>query len=149
MRNRLPMGVAVMLLTIVAGGARAVLAAEHNHLAELAARQGLRDEVCFAMADGQISRLERYIILSDAKRVLKPEEFASFQQILDQLSPPPAVRRSMKVANAKAANMKVAQKKSPAKTQPKASAVAESSPTPTIPTDVILPDRVVLTGGVR
>jgi hypothetical protein len=158
MRSRLPLGIAAVLLTIMAVGTQVATALEPGRLTALAARQELRDEICVAMSDGQIGPLERSIILSDAKRILKPEEFEGFKQALNRASPPkpssvksPAqmARKGTKVAQkgGKGAqkSTKVAQKKgtSPAKQGPVAQ--ADSSPGLTIPADVMRPDHVALT----
>jgi hypothetical protein len=156
MRSRLRWGIASLsLMTILAGGVTVAAAQGPGHLAALAARQKLRDEVCVAMSDGHISRIERYLILGDAKKILKSEEYAGFKQSLDRLSPPmPApTRYPTQVAQRKPAstaqrNPSRLAKSSPA-AQRKSSPVGKLSVTPTIPADVILPDRVVLTSAIR
>jgi len=174
MRNRLFLGIAAVLMTILAGrtqvapagefdslmtltaagGITTVTAQGPGRLAALSARQQLRDEVCIAMADGRISRLERFFILTDARRILKPEEYASFKQSLDRLAPPPppvVKKQPATAAKKQPATMahKDATKKSTPAAPQKPSPVATMSSTPTIPTDVVLPDRVVLTSGMR
>ena len=55
------------------------------------------------MADGQISRAERHMILADAKNILKPEEYDGFKRALNRLSPPnyTAAKHPTKVAQKK------------------------------------------------
>ncbi len=79
-----------------------VMGWKQGSMASFTARQDLRDEVCIAMSDGQMSRAERFQILSDAQAVLSAEEFAGFKQALDRYTPaPPAVaKRSMKAQQA-------------------------------------------------
>jgi hypothetical protein len=59
-----------------------------SRLGQLSTRQQLRDRVCIAKADGQISRWERARLLADAKGILKPEEYLAFKESLDRLTPP-------------------------------------------------------------
>lgn len=138
---RLPMGIVAMLLTIMASGARVATAWEPSRLQALMARQDLRDEVCIAMADGHISRAERYAILADAKNILKPEEYEGFKQTLNRLSPPKSTAAKHPT--------KVAQKKqSPTMAQHQAPPMADPSLAPTIAAEVVVPDWVASTGGV-
>jgi hypothetical protein len=159
MQSRLPLGIATVLLTIVAVGAQAAAALEPGRLTALAARHELRDEICLAMSDGQIGPIERSIIVSDAKRILSPEEFEGFARAMNRVSPPksssakrPAqmAQKSTKVAHkgSKAApkSTKVVQKKAPSAVQQAAAALDGSSPTLTIPASVILPDNVASSG---
>jgi hypothetical protein len=180
MRNRLPLGITLVLMTILVAGVRTAPAWESENLlnltvagsvtevtaqgpgrlAALSARQQLRDEVCIAMADGRISRLERFLILADGKRILKPEEYAGFRESLERLSPPAPVltKQPVKIAQKKPAP---AMKHKPpvAKVSPAPRPMAKVSPAPrptakvsttlTIPSEVLLPDRVVLTSAIR
>jgi hypothetical protein len=92
MRLRSGLGAAFLLITLA--GASQVsnqsVAAEttSNHLQSLAARQDLFDKVCYAKADGSISRSERQKILADAKKTLSPNEYVKFKTSLDRFSPP-------------------------------------------------------------
>ncbi len=92
MRNRLPMGVAALLLAIIAAGPAAAFEIKLSRLEALAARQGLRDMVCIAMADGRVSVQERTVILMDAKNILYPEEYRIFKRAFSRVSPPPKKR---------------------------------------------------------
>ncbi len=138
---------AVLALIVLGGGTRLATAGEPGRLAALAARQDLCDQVCIARAEGKISPENRYTILANARQILKPEEYAAFQQALDRISPPPppvlvkhaTVKRLPKVA---VNNVK---KSPPAR--PKA--VVRAWPKPTMPADAIQPDRVALAGGIR
>ena len=87
MRGGLAMGTAAILATMFAGSAPMASGAELGRLAAFSARQGLRDRVCFAMADGHIDRGERYAILTRAKGILKPEEYEALKRAMDRLSP--------------------------------------------------------------
>jgi len=129
------------------GGVRMAAAGEPSRLTALAARQDLCDEVCIAIAmgDGRLTPGRRYEILSDAKRILKPEEYAGFRQHLDRVSPPPPP--SQHVAAVKRLPMVAKKKVSTARS--KATSLAKASPGPSIPRDAILPDRVVLTGWIQ
>ena len=113
MQSRVPICIAAVLVSMAAGGAAAALAGDRDNLmpltlaggmaemtaqgegrlAALSARQQLRDEVCIAMADGRVTHFERAMILAHARRILKSEEFGSFKESLDYLSPPPVARR--------------------------------------------------------
>jgi hypothetical protein len=140
MRIRLPLGVAAVLMTILANGTP-IAAAEPSRLAAFSARQELRDEVCVAMAGGQISRGDRYAILSHAKTILKPEEYEGLKRAMDRVSPPkPAtVKRSTRtVVNA-----------SPWSAAHQSPPLAQPSTQPTIPTSAILPDRMASTVDAR
>ncbi|MEN6406220.1 MAG: hypothetical protein ABFC77_07105 [Thermoguttaceae bacterium] len=66
--------------------------------AVLASRQGVRDQVCYALADGQISPSERTAILTHAQSVLTHEEYASFKQKLDKIAPPLSPVEKQKIA---------------------------------------------------
>jgi hypothetical protein len=108
MQSRFLIRIAAVLATIIAGGTQAALAGDRDnlipltvagsiaeltaqgggHLSALSARQQLRDEVCIALADGRITHFERSLILSHARRILKPEEYAQFRASLDPLAPP-------------------------------------------------------------
>ena len=117
------------------------MAGESGHLAALAARQDLYDEVCIAKADGKISLEHRQTILADAKQILSPQEYEGFRRALDRLSPPPPPKQA-----AVKRLPKVVQKKSPTT---RSKAVAKALPRPIIPRDAIQPDRIVLTSWVQ
>jgi hypothetical protein len=163
MENRAPGRIAFLVITIMAGcihaaaaleptrldlailgaqqellgGARAATGWEPGRLTAFAARQSLRDEVCIAMADGHISRAERYMILSHAKGILKPEEYAGLKRSMDRLSPlkPIPTRRLPQVAQRNAF--------------PKAAPLAGSPAVLHIPSGVVLPDRIALLSDAR
>ena len=146
MRARLSICTGAMLMIMVmANSVRVTSAGEPGRLAALAARQDLRDEVCIAMADGHISRESRAQILSDARSILKGDEYQAFRRSLDRLSPPPP---PVKQVAAVQRLPKVAQKKSSA-ARSKTTSMAKSSPRPTMPADTIQPDRVAFLGGMR
>jgi hypothetical protein len=88
MQNKLRFAMTVGILAAVSGVAGIATAWEHSNLKALADRQRLQDKVSVAMADGHINAAERSRILADAQRILKPEEYASFEKSLDRLSPP-------------------------------------------------------------
>jgi hypothetical protein len=83
---------AALLLTLAAWGESSGVASQPSRLGALAARQSLCDLVYYAMADGTISRAERAIILQQAKSLLTPQEYASFHQTIDRISPPVAMK---------------------------------------------------------
>ena len=119
MSNRLPLVAAVLALTIVPGSVPTASGREPGRLAAFAARQDLHDEVCIAMRDGRISREERAEILTSAKKILTPDEYAGFKDNIDRISPPkPAVEKkstpSKQVAEKKLAPPKKAVEKHPA-----------------------------------
>jgi hypothetical protein len=93
----------------------------------LAARQDLRDEVCIAKSDGQLSTVECQRILVDARRILKPEEYAAFEQSLISMSPEYAkANQSAKIVEKEDATV----------------LTFKESSEPTIPTNVIRPERM-------
>lgn len=95
MRLRSILGAACFLMTLAAFG-QSLASAASSRLGELAARQGLCDSVCFAMADGSISRAERVSILMDAKELLPYAEYQRFKKNLDRISPPkPSLSRQL------------------------------------------------------
>jgi len=59
-----------------------------SRLVALTARQNLHDDVCIAMADGQIDPAERFTILSHAKEVLAKQEYEGLKRTMNRLSPP-------------------------------------------------------------
>ena len=118
MSFRLSMGVASLLLVFFAVEPASASWLKPSRLQALAARQDLCDEVAIAMADGIITHWERAEILSDAKQILNPEEYASFKRAFERIAPPPppksAAKHHAKIAgkNAKKpASAKVAGKK--------------------------------------
>jgi hypothetical protein len=100
MSIRLPLITAVLAMTIIAGNLNTALGKEPSTRAALAARQGLHDEYCVAMADGRITPSERGEMLRYAKKILKPEEFVSFKQHIDQISPPKPVAEKHRIVSA-------------------------------------------------
>lgn len=92
MRLRFSLGAAFLLITLagVSQVSNRSVASEttSSHLRALAARQDLFDKVCYAKADGSISRSERQKILADAKKILSPDEYMKFKTSLDRFSPP-------------------------------------------------------------
>ena len=148
MRNRLPISMAVVLTTLIAGAAPTAAAWELPHLTAFAARQELRDEVCVAQADGRITRLERYIILTDARSILKPEEYEAFKRAFYRLASQerPAAKHTARRTTRQPA--KVARKAPTPVVRRNTVALAESSPAPTISTEVVMPHRVVVNGGL-
>ncbi|MBU4271003.1 MAG: hypothetical protein KKE86_16140 [Planctomycetes bacterium] len=142
MRNRLPMGIAALLLAIIAAGPAAAFEIKPSRLEALAARQDLRDQVCIAMADGRIGVQERTEILIDAKNILYPEEYRIFKRALDRVSPPPKKRVARHL-------VKTAWKQPVPKPRPTAKPPAEPSSGPVIPAGAVLPDRMASIGPVR
>ncbi len=101
MRSLLAFGIAAVLAATVVSDARKAAALEPSRLSALAARQAIRDQVCIAMANGYISRGDRYAILLHAKAVLKPEEYEGLKRAMDRLSPPQPAAAKMTAATAK------------------------------------------------
>jgi len=128
------MSIAMMLLAVVLAGAVETASAEPGRLAAFTARQDLRDEVCIAMANGHISRGERYAILLHAKAILKPEEYEGFKRAMDRLSPPAvaAVPRAAEAARIQAPRQ--AERLAPPSHGPLLQ--------PVVPASAILPDRM-------
>jgi hypothetical protein len=149
-----------------------------SRLTALTVRQDLCDMVSIAKSDGRISQSERSLILSEARGVLKPEEYASFRQSFEQLSPPlpVEVKHSMKFAkkkgssasktkNSELANNSPAPPDATGKRKPtgvvntlarlvswnsdETAPKAKSAASMVIPAGAIMPDPVVLTGQVQ
>lgn len=156
MRRSLSLNIAALLITLTTGGPQvatawepghvvalaarqdlsmAVLTGQHSPRIALAARQDLRDEVCLAMADGRITPAERYQIMTDAKRVLKPEEYTGLQRSLDRLSRPQPTTSTKTAWHSR---------QSPASVQRQTQTASADSPALVMPTSVILPDRPVV-----
>ncbi len=142
MQNRLPMGIAALLLAIIAAGPAAAFEIKPSRLEALAARQGLCDQVCIAMADGRVSVQERTEILIDAKNILYPEEYRIFKRAFNRVSPPPKKRVARHP-------VKTARKQPAPKPRPTAKPAAGPSLGPVIPAGAILPDRMASIGPVR
>ncbi len=142
MRNRLPMGIAALLLATIAAGPAAAFEIKLSRLEALAARQGLRDMVCIAMADGRVSVQERTVILMDAKNILYPEEYRIFKRAFNRVSPPPKKRVARHP-------VKTARKQPAPKPRPTAKPAVGPSLGPVIPAGAILPDRMASIGPVR
>ena len=170
MQSRLPISMAAVLTTLIAGVASTAAAMElpslsavavrqamddvwtstwePPRLVALAARHDLRDEVCFAQADGRITRLERYIILTDAKKILTPDQYKAFRRAFYQLPSqehPPAKHTAERTTKRP---VKVVRKSPVPTARRKTVPLPESSLKPTIPTEVVTPERVVVNGGV-
>ena len=163
MRNRLSLGIAVVLVVTVAtsvtqvatawewsrldlaalsahqqlrGTIRSTLGVPPSSRVALAARQDLRDEVCIAMADGRLSNDERRWIIIDAKEVLNKEEYPAFKAWLNKRSPPPASARQI-----------VKVKRKPERKEVATTLTIKAPPLePTIPTNVLRPERMASTG---
>ena len=134
------MGVALLLtISILAAGtgSRAV-AGTKGRLAMMAARQDLRDEVCYFMADGSLSRAERHLLLEDAKKLLPHEEYVKFKESLDRISPPKSKANQLaKIKMTRKAPTLVALQDAPLPPEP--------LPGPVIPAGAILPERMAPT----
>jgi hypothetical protein len=149
MRIRLFTVITAALMAIAVEGAD-VAQAGQSRLAALAARQDLRDEVCVAMADGHLSAAERYEVLTDARQILKPEEYQGFREALYRLAPrKPAAAKNSAVRSTKYAVTPV-QKRPPAKIVQKTPSAArqrtlpraETLPKPPVSQEVIVSDLV-------
>ncbi|MBN1393913.1 MAG: hypothetical protein JW959_02695 [Pirellulales bacterium] len=105
-----------------------------SRLEALAARQQLRDMVCIAMADGQLSAYERSEILLEAKQILYPDEYRAFQQALDRALP----ARKKSVAKRTAEKPR---QKPPVKTNQEASQPEKPVSGLVIPAGAVLPMR--------
>jgi hypothetical protein len=151
MRSRLRMGIVAVLTLIVAGGTQVAAAWEPSRLAAMAARQQLRDDVCVAMADGQINRFERYLILTDAKRCLKPEEYAGFKESLDRISPPkPATaKKPVKIMQKNLAKMVPKKSPPPAQQEAPPPAVTDYSRQSDYATEIAVREPMASTGEER
>ena len=90
MRLQFTLGAALLLTMLAACGQSFAMGTDSGRLGALAARQDLCDLVCYARrADGSISQANRALILKEAKGLLSHEEYVSFKQTLDRISPPP------------------------------------------------------------
>jgi hypothetical protein len=117
-----------------------ITAGNPSRLAALDARQQLRDQVCYAMADGRISRPERQVLLENAKRVLRPEEYTAFRESLDRLSPPmPATGRNATMVAKRGSRQPRPLAPAPA---PTTQVVAVSSPTSAGATEIVVTEHV-------
>jgi hypothetical protein len=112
-----------------------------SHLQALAARQELRDMVCYALADGSVNRAERRTLLLEAKEVLSADEYGKFKQWLDQIAPPPkpSPKEAAKIA---ARNRAIALAKQQAEQQRLAQRPAVPDAGPAIPAGAVQPDEV-------
>jgi hypothetical protein len=134
MRRHLLWGVAGVLAVILAGTVQRATAAEPGRLAAFTARQGLRDEVCIAMADGHISRGERFAILTHAKPILKPAEYEGLKRAMDRISPP-TVAAGPRATEA-------APSQAPQQAGRRGAWAAGATLGPVVPASAILPDRM-------
>ncbi len=166
MSFRLSISVASLLLVLFAAEPASASWLKPSRLQALAARQDLCDEVAIAMADGIITHWERAEILSDAKQILNPEEYASFKRAFERIAPPPPPRSaakhhakiagknvkkpaSAKVAGKKPVSAKIAGKKPASKPRPTEKPAAELSLEPVIPAEAVQPDRMASISPVR
>jgi hypothetical protein len=148
MRLRWIRPAALLLLTLAVSG-QSLAAQSGSRLKALADRQDLYDMVCYARADGKIANYERQVILADAKKILSPEEYASFKKMLDTISPPPAPKKSQlakkKMSHKSAASQlaKTTQRPAPSPVpQPSSSQPVQPNSELVIPTGAALPDSV-------
>jgi hypothetical protein len=149
MSKRLPIGIAILSITIVASGLSAAKAWPNSRLTALAAREDLSDEVCVAMAldNGHLTPEKRLMILYDAHKILDPKEFEAFHRALDRISPPPPP--PPKKPAAKRPNQ-VAQQKSSSLTRLQAMRLSSrTSAGPVMTADVAQPDRMASRGVLR
>jgi hypothetical protein len=84
----MPIRMKTLLLSIslVVGFAGGIGFAQSMGPAAFAARQHIKDEVLQAMNDGKISATERIDILSEAKEILNPQEYAGLVRTIKRLS---------------------------------------------------------------
>jgi hypothetical protein len=143
---RLSVGVAALLIAILANDVGVATAGEPGRLAAFTARKELRDEVCIAMAGGHISRADRYTILVKAKAILKPEEYEGLKRAMDRLSPSPAIAARKTAVAAQTASRSSEQATAMHAYSPLAS---DPSLRLSVPTDVSLPDRVAWASDMR
>jgi hypothetical protein len=86
MQRRLHLGAAMLVAISVVYGATAALAGDSDSRSAAMARQRIRAKLATAMSDGNLSRMEQYAILLDAKDCLSSRELAGLQQTLDRLA---------------------------------------------------------------
>jgi hypothetical protein len=99
-----------------------------------------------ARADGRVSKAECQHILGDAKKILKPEEYAAFEQTLIPLSPE-YIKAHQPAKIVPKIVQKVVQKEQ--KESATVMTIKEVSSEPTIPTSVIRPERIAFRTRVR
>lgn len=159
MRIRLFMALSTLLVTF---GAVAPVSAffdfKPSRLDAVAARHGLRDMVCIAMADGQLSAWERAEILADAHSILYPQEYVAFKRALDRISPPRPkktasknrIRTARRPAPPKPRVKSAPREGSPLHLPPEPPVQASEEPMrgPVIPAGAILPDRMASTASL-
>lgn len=85
MQTRFSIRVVAVVAVVLAGGVQMAWGWGAGTRANLTARQQLRDKVCRATADGQITDSEYSSLLNQAQRTLDANEFQSFQKSLDGL----------------------------------------------------------------
>jgi len=150
MRLRWTFG-AALLLTLATCGQSSGMGTESGHLGALAARQDLCDLICYARADGTISQAERILILKEAKGVLTHEEYLSFKQTLDRISPPkkPTTKQLAKTTAKKPTTKQLAKTTAKKPTAKQLAKTTRKKPAPVktesglvIPASAILPDGV-------
>lgn len=133
MSIRFLIGVAPLLLTLVSASPTLAFWGKPSRLEALAARQNLRDLVCIALADGQVTAWERGEIIGEAKQILSPGEYVSFRRAFNRIAPAPKPSAAQRSA-------KLAAKKPASKPRPTAKPPAGQTPEPVIPAGAILPD---------
>ena len=148
MSQRLPIGIAILVMIVVASGASAAKAWPQSRFVALAARQDLVDEVRVALSidGGQLSPEKRLEILGDAQKILDPKELETFRRALDRISPPPP---PPKKPAAKRPNQ-TAQQQSSSLTRLQAMRLSSKALAgPVMPADTTRPDRMASRGVVR
>jgi hypothetical protein len=134
-------GAALLLAAIITCCQPYSVQAAPGRLQALAARQDLRDMVCYALADGSINRAERRTILVQSKKVLSADEYGSFKQWLDRIAPPPKPT-AQEVA-------KIAARKKAVELAKREAEQRHIAQQPAIPNNVIQPERVEQTQFLR
>jgi hypothetical protein len=129
---------AILLVTMVATDRSLGTESSSNRLAALAAKKDLCDMICYARADGSISRSERITILMEAKEVLSHDEYLKFKKVLDRIAPPPPKKPSP----SQLAKMKAMRKKMSPPQQPPVQDAVEPLSGPVLPAGAMLPDRM-------
>jgi hypothetical protein len=109
--------------------------------ASLAARQDLYTEVCIAKSDGRVTNAECQRLLGDAKKVLKTDEYASFEQAMISMSPEYVQAHQPRKIFQKP---KIVPKEEESQAEEVATVLSihEASSQPMIPSGVIRPERI-------
>ena len=148
MSKRLPIGIAILSITIVVSGVSAAKAWPHSRLVDLAAREDLVDELRIALAldGGKLSPEKRLEILGDAQKILDPKELDGFRRALDRISPPPPAPKKLAAKRPNPA----AQQRSYSLTRLQAMRLSSTAlDGPVMPAGVTRPDRMASRGIVR